>query len=147
MFDNRIVFMEARHPLFRFILRFVLALAVCFATLAHAANFGTAVNVIGQAIDLTYDSQRNLVYIANQNQNRIEVYSVSQGRLLNPINIGNLPASVAIPPDKQTLYIANNISLGTITLVDLSSQAARDDIPLNARPDAVAVGNDGLVLI
>src|SRR5476649_632888 len=89
------IWQEASHALLRFHNRFTPALAVCFCSLlcslTYAANLGTAVNVIGQATDLVYDSQRNLVYIANLNQNRIEVYSVSQSRLLNPINVGNSP--------------------------------------------------------
>ncbi len=121
--------------------------AVWVPVLLPAANIGSVVSVIGQATDLVYDSQRNQVYISNLTQNRIEVYSVSQARLLNPINIGNSPAGLAISADNSTLYVANNVANGSVTLVNLTTQALADDIPVNARPDSLAVGNDGNVLV
>ncbi len=130
----------------RILFRLSLALLLS-ALLLPAANLGTVVNIVGSAADLVYDSQRNLVYISNTPQNRIEVYSVSQGRLLTPISVGNTPAGLTISRDKQTLFVANNLTQGTVSLIDLTTQALRDDIPVNARPDAIAVGNDGQVLI
>src|SRR5260221_9473314 len=70
-----------------------------------AANIGTSVPIIGTVTDLAYDSQRQLVYLANRDQNRIEVYSAGAQRLLAPINVGTTPVSVAVSIDKQTLYI------------------------------------------
>ena len=55
---------------------FVLLLVVVCLPL-HAANIGTVVPVIGQVADLAYDSQRNLVYLANPARNEIEIYSVA----------------------------------------------------------------------
>jgi uncharacterized protein (TIGR03437 family) len=125
-----------------------LAIAALCPSVLPAVNIGTVVPVVGQAADLVYDSQRNQVYISNLPQNRIEVYSVSQQRLLPPINLpDNSPASLAISPDNSTLYVANNVTNGTITLVNLTTQAVADDIPVSSRPDAIAVGNDGQVVI
>src|ERR1035438_8866128 len=73
----------------------ILLAALCPAVLP-AANIGTVVSVVGQATDLVYDGQRSQVYICNYTQNRIEVYSIAQQRLLSPINIGNSPGAPAI---------------------------------------------------
>jgi uncharacterized protein (TIGR03437 family) len=117
------------------------------SVLLSAANIGTSVPIIGTVTDLAYDSQRQLVYLANRDQNRIEVYSTSAQRLLAPLNVGTTPVSVAISHDKQTLYVANNLTPGTISVVDLNSGAIKDDIPVNSRPDSLVVGADGIVVI
>ncbi len=128
--------------------RLVVLAALCPVAL-RAANIGSVVNVIGQAADLVYDSQRNQVYISNLPQNRVEVYSVAQQRLLSPINVStfNSPAGLAISADNSTLYVANNLTSGSITLVNLTSQTLADDIPVNSRPDSITLGNDGQVVI
>lgn len=116
---------------------------------ALAANIGTAVPVVGQVADLTYDEQRGLVYLANITENRVDVYSVASGMLLTPISAGLTPASLAISPDGQTLYVAN-ASIAqpwSITAVDLNTQQPVNTISLTSRPDAVAVGNDGAVVV
>ncbi len=111
-----------------------------------AANIGTAVPILGQVADLVYDEQRQLVYLANFSQNRIEVYSVGGQRLLTPINVGAAPASVALSPDRQTLYVANNSS-NTVSVVDVSTGTLQDEVPIGSRPDSLAVGADGIVVI
>lgn len=116
---------------------------------AFAANIGTVVPVVGQVADLAYDEQRSLVYLANFTGNRVDVYSVEGGTLLSPISAGLSPASLAISPDGQTLYVANanTAQPWSITVVNLNTQEPVNTISLASRPDAVAVGYDGAIVV
>jgi len=115
---------------------------------AFAANIGTVVPIVGNVADLTYDANRGLVYLANVTENCVAVYSVGGGGLLNCIPTGLGPASVAMSPDGNTLYVANTGSF-TVSVVDLNAQQKVGDIAVgnSFRPDAVAVGSDGMVLV
>ena len=48
--------------------------------------------------------------------------------------------------DGNTLYVANSSSL-TISVVNLINQRAETDIFLGSRPDAIALGGDGQILV
>jgi uncharacterized protein (TIGR03437 family) len=67
--------------------------------------------------DLAYDATRQRVYIANSGLNRIEVYDIKQQAFLTPVKVGQLPVSMALTPDANTLYVANSGG-ETITIVD-----------------------------
>lgn len=58
--------------------------------------------------DIAYDSARQRVYIANSGMNRIEIYDIAQQKFLTPIKVGQLPQSMALTPDGNTLYVANS---------------------------------------
>ncbi len=67
--------------------------------------------------DLAYDSTRQRVYIANSGLNRVEVYDIQQQAFLTPIKVGQLPVSMALTPEGDTLYVANSGG-ETISIVD-----------------------------
>ena len=123
-----------------------LFLFICFSS-ATAANLGTVIPVVGRVADLAYDPNRDLVYLANITENVVNVYSVSSGGLVaSPIPTGLAPNSLAISPDGQTLYVANTGS-NSISVIDLNAQQKLSDITVSQRPDAVAVGFDGQILV
>jgi DNA-binding beta-propeller fold protein YncE len=111
-----------------------------------AATLGTVVPIVGRVSDLVYDDRRDLVYLANYSQNRVEVYSVSQRRITTSIATSPQPDSLALSPDRLTLWVASQ-QASTLSSINLSNNSVNADFPLNARPDAIAVGNDGKVLI
>jgi uncharacterized protein (TIGR03437 family) len=118
-----------------------------FGVIASAATIGTVVPVVGPVADLVYDATRNLVYLANPLRNQVEIYSVEARRLTGTILAGLQPGSLALSPDGDTLYVANIGSL-TITAINLNfPTAAGRDYTVGARPDAIAVGSDGKVVI
>ncbi|MCX6614743.1 MAG: hypothetical protein NTZ98_01440 [Acidobacteria bacterium] len=124
---------------------------VCFCWVVSpgqvcAATVGTVVPVVGTLSDLIYDDQRDLVYLANFSQNRVEIYSIGGRRLIGTIPTGNLPSSLALSPDRQTLYVANYQDY-TMTVINLATNAVAGTISLLAQPGAIAVGSDGLVVI
>ncbi len=67
--------------------------------------------------DLVYDSTRQRVYIANSGLNRVEVYDIQQQAFLTPIKVGQLPVSMALTVEGDTLYVANSGS-ETLSIVD-----------------------------
>ncbi len=124
----------------------VVVLVLLSVRSVSAANMGTAVPVVGQVVDLIYDSARNLVYLANFTRSQVEIYSVDGGRLVGSMPTGLQPASMALSPDNSTLYVAN-IGANTITSFNLDARRSVAEYSLGSRPDSIAVGSDGKVVI
>src|SRR5881296_224227 len=117
-----------------------------FLPAVYAANIGTVVPVMGIVADLIYDSARNLVYLANSSRSEVDIYSVGERRLVGSVATGTLPSSLALSPDFTTLYIASAGS-NTINTINLNTRQRGNDYNVGSRPDAIAVGNDGKVVI
>src|SRR5437870_439964 len=117
-----------------------------FLPAVYAANIGTVVPVMGIVADLIYDSARNLVYVANSSRGEVDIYSVGERRLVGNVATGTLPSSLALSPDLTTLYIASAGS-NTINTINLNTRQRGNDYNVGSRPDAIAVGNDGKVVI
>lgn len=117
-----------------------------FLPSADGATIGTVVPVIGVVADLVYDSARNVVYLANFTRNEVDIYSVGDKKLEGSIPTGLQPASLALSPDLNTLYVAN-IGSNTISTINLNNSQRGSDYAISSRPDAIAVGNDGQILI
>src|SRR3989442_14966107 len=117
-----------------------------FLPAAEAANIGTVVPVLGAVVDLIYDSARNFVYLANATRNEVDVYSVSDKKLIATIPVGTQPSSLALSPDLNTLYAAN-IGSNTISSINLNTRQRVADYTLGSRPGAIAVGADGKIVI
>src|SRR5581483_9071548 len=124
------------------ILALVLSL---FVPSLHAATIGTVVPVLGVVADLVYDSARNFVYLANVSRNEVEIYSVNDKKLIGSVPTGLQPASLALSPDLNTLYVAN-IGANSISSINLNSSQRGLDYMVGSRPDAIAVGNDGVIV-
>src|SRR5947208_3411982 len=117
-----------------------------FLPAVYAANIGTVVPVMGIVADLIYHSARNLVYLANSSPGEVDIYSVGERRLVGNVATGTLPSSLALSPDLTTLYVASAGS-NTINTINLNTRQRGNDYNVGSRPDAIAVGNDGKVVI
>lgn len=84
-------------------------------------------------IDLVYDSSRQRIYMSNSGLNRVEVFDVRTGRLLTPIKVGQLPHTLALTPDNNTLYVANTGG-ESISIVDLDQAKVIDRVRFPALP-------------
>src|SRR5215813_13268160 len=104
---------------------------------AHAATVGSVVPVLGVVADLSYDSARNLVYLANFLRNEVDIYSVDQKKLVGSVPVGLQPASLALSPDLNTLYVAN-IGSNTISTINLNNSQRGNDYTAQS-PLAIAV--------
>ena len=126
-------------------LRCLLGALVCAAT-AFPATFGTVVPLVGGASDLVLDEARQRLYLVNTSQNRIEIYSIPQRRFLTPVRTENTPLSAAMGRNSKFLYVAAYDG-SSLNIIDVDALAVSNRISLPVKPESVAVGGDGRVLI
>jgi DNA-binding beta-propeller fold protein YncE len=116
---------------------------------APAATLGTVINVTGGASDLVLDNNRNLLYLVRAvPYNRIDVFSTTQRRVIASIPTDANPLAAALSPDGNFLYVTCH-DASSINVLDTrpATPAIVNKVSLPARPEGIAVGNDGRVLI
>lgn len=121
------------------------ALVVCAGSLS-GATFGTSVPVVGGAADLVLDEARGRLYLVNTSLSRVEVYSIAQRRLLNPVTTDATPVSAAMSRNGKFLYVTA-YGASSLNIIDLDALSLTSHVSLPARPEGVAVGADERVLI
>ncbi len=89
--------------------------------------------------DIVVDNARQRVYLANSGKNQIEVFDLRSQTLLAPIEVGQLPRSMALGLDGRTLYVANTGG-EWISMVNLEEGREYDRIVFPAVPFNVAQG-------
>lgn len=114
-------------------------------SLGRAATFGTVTPVVGGVVDIVLDAPRQRLYLVGV-PDKVIVYSIAQRRVLSEIRTDSLPLAAAMSRDGKTLYVsAHNAS--SLNIIDLESLGVTGRVTLPARPEGVAVGGDGQVLI
>lgn len=113
--------------------------------------------VTGEAFpDIVFDPTRQRLYIPNTGLNRVEVYDTQQQTFLTPIKVGQMPVSLALTPDGNTLYVANSGSEGiSIVDPDMLKTVGRVNfppIPFNSNlalltPRVIAAGLSGPLIL
>lgn len=111
-----------------------------------AATFGTAVPVVGGATDLALDEARSRLYVVNNTQQRIDVFTTTQPRLTTSIPVDPQPLSSAMSRDGKFLYVTS-YGGSLLDVIDLGEMTVVKRVSLPAAPEGVAVGGDGRVLI
>lgn len=117
----------------------------CACTLA-AATLGRVVPLVGGASDVVLDETRGLVYLPSSIENLVNVYSISKQNFQTTVPTDQTPLSAALSRDGKSLFVACYNS-SVIDVIDLSSLVVSARMTLPAKPEAIAVGNDGRVLI
>lgn len=116
---------------------------------APAATLGTVINVTGGAGDLVLDNNRNLLYLVRSLPiNRIDVFSTTQRRVIASISTDANPLAAALSPDGNFLYVTCH-DAASINVIDTrpATPAIVRKVSLPARPEGIAVGADGRVLV
>ncbi|MCC6391491.1 MAG: hypothetical protein IT167_12895, partial [Bryobacterales bacterium] len=113
-----------------------------------AATFGSVTTVVGSVGDIVLDEARRRLYLVNTNANRVEVYSLppSPIRQVNSVPTDSLPLAAALSFDKKFLYVVCHNS-SSLNIIDLDRLGVVNRPSLPARPEGIAVGNDGRALI
>ncbi len=111
----------------------------------QAATFGTITNLVGGVVDIVLDEPRQRLYLVGV-PDKIEVYSITQRRFLTSIRTDSLPLSAALSRDGKFLYVACH-NASSVNVIDNDQMAVVNRINLPARPEGIAVGGDGRVLI
>ncbi|HUQ90653.1 MAG TPA: hypothetical protein VM120_03155, partial [Bryobacteraceae bacterium] len=120
----------------------------------RTVSVGTSANEALE--DIVYDSVRSRVYIANSGMNRVEVFDAKTKEFLSPIKVGQLPRSMALMPDNNTLYVANTGG-ESISIVDLAAgqvvgRVRFPPLPFNGTaplmtPSVIASTQRGLLIV
>ncbi len=84
-------------------------------------------------MEMAYESRRQRLYLANSGLNRVDVYDIAGSKFLSPIKVGQLPHSVAITPDGNTMYVANTGG-ESISIVDLDQGQIVDRVQFPPLP-------------
>ena len=126
---------------------FLIGLLLLPASLAGQTGLFGLVTALGETPnDLVLDELRGLLYLVRSNANRIEVYDYVNKALLHPIQVGNFPVSAAMSPDGAALYVTNATST-SVSIIRLGDNQVVNTLSLPVRPEGIAVGADGRVLI
>jgi DNA-binding beta-propeller fold protein YncE len=80
--------------------------------------------------EVLLDERRQRVYVTNSGMNRVEVFDIRRQRFAEPIEVGQLPHSMAMALDGNTLYVGNTGG-ESVSIVDLDArrQVANVDFP------------------
>ena len=57
--------------------------------------------------DLAFDAERNILYAADQGNNRVAVIDGKTRQILQSVPVGRLPFAMTLSPDRQKLYVTN----------------------------------------
>lgn len=106
--------------------------------------------------EIVLDEPRGRVYISNSGYNRIEVFDTRRLRFLDPIEVGQLPSSMAMSLDRSLLYVGNQGG-ESISIIDLDLRRVIGNVEFPAipragnqnsqRPAALAMTQAGLQFI
>lgn len=120
---------------------------VCLTASAQTGGvFGARVPAPGALSDMVLDEARQRLYLVNNANDRVEVFSIPDQRFLTPMSVQQQPVSAAMSPDGQFLYVTNFAS-SSLSVIDLGLGGQLNAVNLPAPPEGVAVGFDGRVLI
>lgn len=133
--------------------RYLLILLAAFSA-AFGATFGTVRNIIGGASDLVLDEARSQLYLVTETSNNIAIYSTRDNRFLAttsggatiPIPVDSQPIAAAMSRDGRFLYVTS-YGAATLDVIDLNRNVVTSKVSLPDKPEGVAVGADGRVLI
>ena len=128
--------------------------AACFFTAplpaqiapSQGATFGTSVSLGGEPSDIVLDEERGRLYLVSAGANRVIIYHYLEGQIGGHIGVGSAPLSAAMSPDGKFLYVTNVLG-SSLSVVNLDIDYVVQTVSLPARPEGVAVGFDGRVLI
>src|SRR5579864_2885027 len=126
-------------------LRWLVAILVCILP-ARAATFGRIVPLVGGASDINLDEGRGRLYLTSSLQSLVQIYSIQRQSFLGTIPTDQTPLSVALSRDGKFLYVTCYDG-AALDVIDLDALAVVTRVSLPARPEGVAVGSDGRVLI
>jgi len=131
-----------------------LSLAIWPLIQLHAGTFGKVVPIRGHVSDIALDSRRGLLYAANYTTSRIEVISLAEQKLLQPIGVERQPGAIALSPDGRFLVVTQiqnfqgeyPAGLLGVTVIDLDANT-KSTVALGVPPLAVAFGAGSKALI
>jgi uncharacterized protein (TIGR03437 family) len=123
-----------------------ISLLVLSAFSARAANFGRVVPLVGGATDIVLDESRGRIYLVSSLQAAVQIYSIQRQAFLAPVATDTTPLSAAMSRDGRFLYVTC-YDAARLDIIDLNALSVTGQVGLPSKPEGVAVGADGRVLI
>lgn len=131
-----------------------LSLAIWPLIQLNAGTFGKVLPIRGHISDIALDSRRGVLYAANYTTNRVEVVSLPDLKLGQPIGVDRQPGSLALSPDGRYLVVTQiqnpeeETATGFLglTIVDLDANV-KSAVALGVPPLAVAFGAGNMALV
>jgi YVTN family beta-propeller protein len=125
----------------------VLLTASCLhAQTQSGATFGQIIGLGGTPSDIVLDELRGRLYLVNNFSNRVDIYGIAEKQMVGSISVGITPLAGAMSMDSAYLYVTNQQS-SSLSVIDLGTRSVAQTVTLPAKPEGVAVGADGRVLI
>jgi hypothetical protein len=73
----------------------------------------------GTIIDMVIDDDRNLAYLVNIDQNRVDLYSLTNRTIVGNVPVGIEPRQASLTHDRTRLLVVNKFSY-TVSVIDLT---------------------------
>ncbi|HXS93747.1 MAG TPA: hypothetical protein VN736_04025 [Candidatus Limnocylindrales bacterium] len=127
-------------------------LAAASASLAQTttgATFGSAISLSGGTpSDLVLDESRHVVYLISNTLNQVQIFDYTVGMVTGTIGVCTTPLAGALSMESvpQYLYVTCNGTSG-LAQIDLTQNRVVQTVGLPSKPQGVAVGIDGRVLV
>ncbi len=98
---------------------------------------------------MALDESRHLLYLVNNNGNRVDVYDYVANSVVGSISVGQSPLGAAMSSDSSYLYVANHgdKTLSVITLGGSGYGSAATPVTLPAAPQGVETELSGRVIV
>ena len=120
----------------RFFIRFFITFALLRLTV-EAATIGNVTNVTGGVSDMVLDEPRQRLYLVRPSPyDAIDVYSITQRRVISSIRTDSLPLAAALSRDGSRLYVTCHNS-SSLNVIDNDKLVIVGKISLPARPEGV----------
>jgi DNA-binding beta-propeller fold protein YncE len=111
----------------------------------HYLNSVQVYPIVGALDALTYDQNRQRLYVSNEDHNRIEMFDLAASKFLSPVPVGNAPTALALTPDGSLLAVVNRAD-GTVSVVDPVKMQVSATYPVLTAADNDKLGCGGVVV-
>jgi hypothetical protein len=118
------------------------------AALAQVAapGLGEVIPLGGTPSDIVLDEDRGRLYLGMSTANRVNIYKYREQKTAGSLQTGTFPLSAAMSMGGSYLYVTNTQS-SSLTVTSLANDYVLETVSLPARPEGVATGVDGRVVI
>ena len=83
-------------------------------------------------------------FVAERNADQVRVIDLGTGIVdPTPIPVGDMPFSVVLSPDATVIYVVNNASVGSVSVIDVATRAVVATVGAGIYPGAVSFTPDG----
>ena len=108
-------------------------------TATHAV---TTIPVSVNPTGVVFSPNGNTAYVAGKGTGVLSVINTTTNSVTN-IPSGSQPFGVALSPDGNTAYVTNDLSSGTVTVVDLTTKQITATIGVGSFPKGITLSPDG----